>query len=467
MAARDYLILFALADGPLHGHGLLKQLEAEANGVPFDPANLYRSLRKLERDALVVEARCRVGRRPGPPRRAYRLTRPRPRRTRGGSREALSPGRRRAAQEAGSGAMTRKPADARRRRRPPVARVAGRAVPRCCSSAIRARFARARRGRRVPVRRGLPGRLVARPRPRAGTPRGRRARHGAARRGRRAPCRAAGAHRARPSARSASGAPALIGDVRYAIRSIRRRPMLSATIAGTLAIGIGTNTAVFSVIDATLLRPTPYVDARRVVSSRPRRRRASRDPKIAWARTWAAASQSIERVEARRWRSALITGAGSATRKRIIEATSGYLPAIGARPIAGRLLVPADSLPGAPPVAVIAPTFWRSQFGQRPDVVGATIALDGIAHQIVGVASDLESDVPGLTFSLATALPDAADVRFAPWRGSGRACRSRLRRRTSARCRLWSTRASPSGRGCLRPTTASGGSRSSGRSSSG
>ena len=74
MAARDYLILFALADGPLHGHGLLKLLEAEANGVPFDPANLYRSLRKLERDALVVEARA-AAEGQGPPRRAYRLTR--------------------------------------------------------------------------------------------------------------------------------------------------------------------------------------------------------------------------------------------------------------------------------------------------------------------------------------------------------------------------------------------------------
>lgn len=74
MAARDYLILFALADGPLHGHGLLKHLEAGANGVPFDPANLYRSLRKLERDGLVVEARSTEGQ--GPPRRTYRLTKP-------------------------------------------------------------------------------------------------------------------------------------------------------------------------------------------------------------------------------------------------------------------------------------------------------------------------------------------------------------------------------------------------------
>ena len=70
---RDYLILFALADGPLHGHGILKFMEAESHGVLFDPANLYRSLRKLERDALVVETPA-AGASSGPARRSFRLT---------------------------------------------------------------------------------------------------------------------------------------------------------------------------------------------------------------------------------------------------------------------------------------------------------------------------------------------------------------------------------------------------------
>ena len=207
-------------------------------------------------------------------------------------------------------------------------------------------------------------------------------------------------------------ASGLAGDFRYAMRSIRRRPMLSATIVATLAIGIGTNTAVFSVIDATLLRPTPYVDARRaaILEAVPTSGQAG-DPRMAWAHTWAAASRSIDRIEARRWRSVLITGAAAATRRRLIEATPGYLQAIGARPVLGRLLVESDSRPGAPPVAVIAAALWRSHLEQRPDVVGATIGVDGIPHQIVGVASDLPSDVPGLTFSLATALADIADVR--------------------------------------------------------
>lgn len=71
---RDYLILFALVDGARHGHGILKAIESGSGGVPCDPANLYRSLSKLEREGLVVEASGPPGS-GGPPRRLYRLTR--------------------------------------------------------------------------------------------------------------------------------------------------------------------------------------------------------------------------------------------------------------------------------------------------------------------------------------------------------------------------------------------------------
>jgi DNA-binding PadR family transcriptional regulator len=72
---RDYLILFSLVDEARHGHAILKAIEAHADGVPFDPANLYRSLHKLERDGLVIETDAPGGVSAGPPRRAYRLTR--------------------------------------------------------------------------------------------------------------------------------------------------------------------------------------------------------------------------------------------------------------------------------------------------------------------------------------------------------------------------------------------------------
>ncbi|HEX5213831.1 MAG TPA: helix-turn-helix transcriptional regulator [Vicinamibacterales bacterium] len=74
LAPRDYLILFALVDGPRHGHGMLKRIETESRGVLLDPANLYRSLRKLEREELVAEARDPGTVTEGPARRFYKLT---------------------------------------------------------------------------------------------------------------------------------------------------------------------------------------------------------------------------------------------------------------------------------------------------------------------------------------------------------------------------------------------------------
>lgn len=71
---RDYLVLFALAEGPGHGYGILKAIESSSGGVPFDPANLYRALRKLTRDGLVNEASGRGRESPGAPRRRYGLT---------------------------------------------------------------------------------------------------------------------------------------------------------------------------------------------------------------------------------------------------------------------------------------------------------------------------------------------------------------------------------------------------------
>ncbi len=71
---RDYLILFALADGELHGHGILKSVEEQSGGVVFDPANLYRSLRKLERNGQVAEVEERAATDDGRRRRYYRLT---------------------------------------------------------------------------------------------------------------------------------------------------------------------------------------------------------------------------------------------------------------------------------------------------------------------------------------------------------------------------------------------------------
>jgi predicted permease len=223
-----------------------------------------------------------------------------------------------------------------------------------------------------------------------------------------------------PSRPLGPAGPALWADVRHGMRSLRSRPGLSAAIIATLALGIGASTAVFSVIDATLLRPLPYIHAGRVawlqVSSESGR---PTDPLLSWARAWTADSSTVERIEAIRSRSVLLTGAGSATRERLAEITAGYFSATRTRPVVGRLLLTEDSLPSAPAVVIISAGLWRERFGERVDALGTTLLIDRQPHQIVGVVPDIRSDIPGLQFRLATPVSDAGPnetpIRVVAW----------------------------------------------------
>jgi putative ABC transport system permease protein len=212
----------------------------------------------------------------------------------------------------------------------------------------------------------------------------------------------------------------LSADIRHAAKSFRGRPALTLTIVATLAIGLGTAVAVFSVVDATLLRPLPFPHANRVVLLEAANAATGRtaQPRPSWARTWTAGTQSLERIEWRVSRSALVTGAGPATRVRVMDASGGYLNAIRARPILGRSIDQNDTAASAPRVAVLSEPFWRQRFGASSGVLGTSIAIDGVSHTVVGVTSDLKSDIAGLTFSAATALHSDDDrelVRAVAW----------------------------------------------------
>ncbi len=197
------------------------------------------------------------------------------------------------------------------------------------------------------------------------------------------------------------------GDFRQAVRSFRKRPLVSATIVATLALGIGANTAMFSVVDATLLRPLPYVHPDRVVylqiqaagSDRPR------DPTIQQLQDWIPDLHGFERIEARAWESVLLAGDGPATRVRVLDATPGYLDAMGSRPILGRWLRADDGATGATPVVVLSETLWKIRYAGSRDIVGRPIGIDGVEHLVVGVVPNLASDVPGLRFRLYQPLP--------------------------------------------------------------
>lgn len=188
----------------------------------------------------------------------------------------------------------------------------------------------------------------------------------------------------------------MLGDFRYALRSLTRRPSFAVAAIALLGIGITVNTIVFTVIDALVLRPMPVPDAARVVRLYPvdatgRRQNLFSYPDYRDYRDHAPAA--IESMAAYmpadatsgRWSDDAGVAAPRAMLAYVVSPE--YSTVTRMQPALGRLLVPADDREGAPAVAVIGHAFWRSRFNANPAVVGSTLVINGRPFTIVGVAS--------------------------------------------------------------------------------
>ena len=172
----------------------------------------------------------------------------------------------------------------------------------------------------------------------------------------------------------------VVQDVRYAIRTFRRRPGFTAVALVTLALGIGANTAIFSVLHATLLRELPYPHAGRVYEMY--RRNFSRFVANPFNYdTWERRATSFERLAALRGGYATLTGAGDPEVLHIQSVTPSFFEIMGA-PAIGRAFTDADVASGA---VIISSQLWTTRLGRSAGVLGSTITLDGIAVSVVGV----------------------------------------------------------------------------------
>ena len=177
-------------------------------------------------------------------------------------------------------------------------------------------------------------------------------------------------------------------EVSYAVRIMRRFKLYSIAVVCTLAIGIGSTTAVFSVIDATLLRPLPYHDPERLVALATRQTDLNGDTQtfplsqielITWR-----ASATLEAVEALEARSVAMTGSGE---PEVIDSgavTSGFFRVLGASPAIGRTFTEDEERQGAG-VVVLSDAIWRNRFNADPSVLGRTLVLGGRSHAVIGV----------------------------------------------------------------------------------
>jgi len=174
---------------------------------------------------------------------------------------------------------------------------------------------------------------------------------------------------------------ALLQDVRYALRAWSRAPGFALAALSTLALGIGANTAVFSVVEGVLLKPLPYHEPDRLVAVWAGRFMSYQDVDYLDAST-----QSVAEVAgiSPGWGTTL-TNAGEPAQLTASKVTGNLFATLGVRPVLGRAIGPGDAAPGADGVAVLSHRLWRGHFGSDPDVVGRTFTLDGDTFAIVGV----------------------------------------------------------------------------------
>jgi putative ABC transport system permease protein len=181
----------------------------------------------------------------------------------------------------------------------------------------------------------------------------------------------------------------MLSEIRYALRSFLKNPAFSIACILTLALGIGANTAIFSVVDAVLLRKAPFAEIDRLVMvwETDRNTGTTREP--------ASLPDYLDIKERARTlaQAAVLTAgemnltpaAGDPRRVPVLRVTHELLPMLGLHPVAGRPFAEADDRPGAPGSVLISESLWEREFGRRADAVGSTIRLDDQPFTILGI----------------------------------------------------------------------------------
>ena len=180
-----------------------------------------------------------------------------------------------------------------------------------------------------------------------------------------------------------------MNDLRFAFRQLVKNPAFTLIAALALALGIGANTAIFSVVNAVLLRPLPYPEPDGLVLLR-ERSAGFPNGSVSYLNylDWRAGQHTLTDLALLRregFNFALTAGEAAPERLNGARVTYNYLSILGMKPIIGRDLAESDDVPGAAPVVLIGEDIWRAKFGASEKVLGQTVMVDGVAREIIGV----------------------------------------------------------------------------------
>jgi putative ABC transport system permease protein len=205
---------------------------------------------------------------------------------------------------------------------------------------------------------------------------------------------------------------ALLKDLRYGIRTLAKNPGFTIVAVLTLALGIGANTAIFSVVDAVLLRPLPYPESDRlftVYQTLPQDPAQNTGVSYPNYLDWTQQNQVFDSIAAARGNSLSLSGQGEPTYIQTGSVTPNYFDVLLVKPLLGRTLQASDDALDSNPVVVMSETVWRARFGADPAIVGGTITLDQHPITVVGV-------VPAYFHP---SVPDSAAQLWIPLRQDG------------------------------------------------
>jgi predicted permease len=206
----------------------------------------------------------------------------------------------------------------------------------------------------------------------------------------------------------------LLEDLRFAARALARRPLFAGIVAATLALGIGGNVAVFSIVDGVLLRPLPYRDPERLVIVWENDRLRGSDREAVSApdfHDFVAMNQSFEALAARTRLDRTLGTAAEPARVSSARVSAGYFALLGIRPLVGRTFLPEEERPGNDRVVVLTEGLWRAHFGADPRIIGESVLLDGEPSTLVGVVPET-ARLPGLSEALFEPLAFGPDDRY-------------------------------------------------------
>ena len=180
----------------------------------------------------------------------------------------------------------------------------------------------------------------------------------------------------------------LIQDLRFAVRTLLKSPAFTLVAVLTLALGIGANTAIFTVINAVLLRPLPYADPGRLVDINhfyPSLHNLRAGVSAPGFRDYSAQHDVFERAAVERPAGMNLTGAGEPERVNVVRVSGDFFSTLGVPAALGRTLLPDEAQAGHDHVLVLADGYWRRKFGAERAVVGTVLQLNGESYRIVGV----------------------------------------------------------------------------------